>query len=887
MPPQGTTSSPTRRYPPTASALSLQNLQQDASRRPISPPRTPRASEQRNGRSKAASQRPTIRPVLRETFLEDKTPEDVPQVRDSDFASEDKDVHDLSFSPRHAPRMSMFDNMLQSLDQLSNGPSGARGSVIAPSTAFNENVDIRSRYNTIGPTRRRGHTMSSSVSSENDVRKENMPPATSSSSRIGRSNSNSHFKQSSTKLPAIFGEDEPSTRTRVFLAQRAVHPDERNRIAQPRSGRSSSKSSTSSSIDLGQMMTGSQIRKKRNRRSQSFDYGSNRHNLPLFAAASQLDAAPTPIVHAGPGARHIPISTSTQQPAIARKNSTKSSRSHYGRKDRSGTVGAASTKAGPEYRNTQAPEPMPALPSYASSPTLNSSTTDPRSIKERPGFFRRVFGSSKSAQSLTTMRQESRASQHESGGSQHGDGPDAAESDPTETPQQRTDRADSKDSATLTAKTAKGPAPTVTKKSSAFFRRRKKSTSGTAPLPIPLNLGSLNAEPGQPSPVSSLRQVMDPFLADARRSISSQNETEDVPQGYHTALTSPAAGQDQFGTFEDHESFPKEESQRRPHNTTLPTLQIPSSQSNSGLRVPSSDRNQVSFLADSSSAELSTRSSNASRNSNMDRPKTSPTNLVHDRALKKPELSSRNGSWNNEEPRPPSPVVATATPAVSGTLFSLKSKSGQSSRAPGSPNDAVSPSLSVPRDRPPPSSPHASGSEVSVYRSAPSTPVIDKKAIESLATTQNQQSNAVVPAAEASPAIITEEDREQALRIFENRDEVVEPSNAAAWLGDAGSDRERFRSAYMQLFDWANLNILAAFRGLCDRIALKGESQQVDRILDSFAKRWCDCNTNHGFKSSGEFPRPVDEQGSNANSCRRRSHNMLLHFTTEHRSTSC
>src|SRR5204863_3919991 len=27
------------------------------------------------------------------------------------------------------------------------------------------------------------------------------------------------------------------------------------------------------------------------------------------------------------------------------------------------------------------------------------------------------------------------------------------------------------------------------------------------------------------------------------------------------------------------------------------------------------------------------------------------------------------------------------------------------------------------------------------------------------------------------------------------------------------------------------------------------ESQQVDRILDAFAKRWCECNPNHGFKA--------------------------------------
>ncbi len=58
--------------------------------------------------------------------------------------------------------------------------------------------------------------------------------------------------------------------------------------------------------------------------------------------------------------------------------------------------------------------------------------------------------------------------------------------------------------------------------------------------------------------------------------------------------------------------------------------------------------------------------------------------------------------------------------------------------------------------------------------------------------------------------------------------------------------------AYMNLFDWTNVDILSALRGLCARIALKGETQQVDRMLDAFSKRWCDCNCNHGFKASGE-----------------------------------
>jgi len=139
---------------------------------------------------------------------------------------------------------------------------------------------------------------------------------------------------------------------------------------------------------------------------------------------------------------------------------------------------------------------------------------------------------------------------------------------------------------------------------------------------------------------------------------------------------------------------------------------------------------------------------------------------------------------------------------------------------------------------------------LSIYISAPSTPVIAATDSDHLEKPFSPISNAFSVSAKGDTGCPTEQERERALMIFENRDE---PGTAAAWLGDSGSDRERIRRAYMELFDWANLDILAAVRSLCERIALKGETQQVDRILDSFSKRWCECNANHGFKSTGKL----------------------------------
>lgn len=94
--------------------------------------------------------------------------------------------------------------------------------------------------------------------------------------------------------------------------------------------------------------------------------------------------------------------------------------------------------------------------------------------------------------------------------------------------------------------------------------------------------------------------------------------------------------------------------------------------------------------------------------------------------------------------------------------------------------------------------------------------------------------------------------RQQAQRLFDGDEELVDKATAAAWLGDSGPERTQVRKAYMELFDWTNLDILCSLRGFCGKLILKGETQQVDRVLDAFSTRWCECNPNHGFKATGE-----------------------------------
>ena len=90
-----------------------------------------------------------------------------------------------------------------------------------------------------------------------------------------------------------------------------------------------------------------------------------------------------------------------------------------------------------------------------------------------------------------------------------------------------------------------------------------------------------------------------------------------------------------------------------------------------------------------------------------------------------------------------------------------------------------------------------------------------------------------------------------ASQLYEGKSTFVAHNQIASWLGDGDNDRGQLRSAYMALFDWTDKSVLSAVRSLCDRLYLKAESQQLDRLIDSFSDRWHECNPMHGFKSMG------------------------------------
>jgi hypothetical protein len=161
-------------------------------------------------------------------------------------------------------------------------------------------------------------------------------------------------------------------------------------------------------------------------------------------------------------------------------------------------------------------------------------------------------------------------------------------------------------------------------------------------------------------------------------------------------------------------------------------------------------------------------------------------------------------------------------------------------------------------------SPQASTSTVSNYHTASNTPVLATADIvhswskcaelppPQVHVESDDPNRSNDDAHNVSDGSLGAADKLQAQRIFDEiEDEAEDCEPAAAWLGNP--DRALVRKAYMEFFDWSNMNILAALRSLCSKITLKGETQQVDRVLEAFSSRWCECNPNHGFKATGMF----------------------------------
>ncbi|KAA1471675.1 hypothetical protein DENSPDRAFT_837715 [Dentipellis sp. KUC8613] len=89
--------------------------------------------------------------------------------------------------------------------------------------------------------------------------------------------------------------------------------------------------------------------------------------------------------------------------------------------------------------------------------------------------------------------------------------------------------------------------------------------------------------------------------------------------------------------------------------------------------------------------------------------------------------------------------------------------------------------------------------------------------------------------------------KELATRCWDEDEEFLAKEKIAEWLGGVGRVNKIALRHYLDHFDFSGLRLDMAFRRLCAKLFLKAETQQVDRILEEFSRRYWDCNPGNLF----------------------------------------
>lgn len=445
----------------------------------------------------------------------------------------------------------------------------------------------------------------------------------------------------------------------------------------------------------------------------------------------------------------------------------------------------------------------------------------PPQPKEKQGFFKRVFGggSSKNTPAKNPPADNKRSSRVDStdlGNSErpNGDSPQLRPKTGVAAPPRETTSSHSNH-------------PTLQKKSSSFFRRRLRSATTDAPPlpkddappvpPIKINEDKYQSIPKpEDSPVSSLRQVMNPYLRHSQGT-NSHLEQGGKPSKVLGDITNVVNSRDDQGG--KREEYKREFS---PEYEPSPNARIRKVQSNlernddDHISTPSKSTSQKDNKG-SSFLDLDGGSENEEEQAAVPRESSRPSTQRMDSATT--PVPKKKSSFIK-------PSSAESSPHHSNLGLPIEGAQGSRAASP----------------RPPSRTP-----ELRVQTSIESSPKPSPKVkVDSLRAKPLDEPDFVV----GDP---TEDDRSKAQKIYDGNEDFIQKEKAAAWMGEEGPVRQRTLQAYIELYDFASQSVVYSLRQVCSRLVFRAETQQVDRILVAFSKRWCSCNPNHGFKAIGKY----------------------------------
>ncbi|PHH77973.1 hypothetical protein CDD80_7544 [Ophiocordyceps camponoti-rufipedis] len=463
--------------------------------------------------------------------------------------------------------------------------------------------------------------------------------------------------------------------------------------------------------------------------------------------------------------------------------------------------------------------------------------------RERPGFFRRVFGSSRNnlaAAAGTSYDRSSPVSPPEGPAR-----PSTSEVQRPQTPQQQQQQQQPKaaprhhqSSSSITGQRQ----PNLHKKSS-FFRRRKKFASDEAhappnpnrtPPPVPaLDTVRLPSADQNKSPTSSLRVVMDPYLAGPAGSglgLSNVQTASPLADITNVAGEHKAAASQKRGFSPDYEPSPmarirpvyadEEAGVSRAQQQDTPSVRTPSVRTPQRPRRTDSDVGVDGSFLDLDGGGSDDEPANHGFKERRRQRREQRRKKSKESGSKTPRRDDADGDATIRAHRGPPSVSMSA-----------------SRRRGASESSVVNDLYKMAPNAPPP------GLRVDVTPDEPGSRTLTL-AVKTAGTLEPLDEPDFVV---GEP---NEDDRQKARNIYDGCHVFIQKEKAASWMGEEGPVRQRTLQAYMELHDFRDKAILSAMRDVCGRLVLRAETQQVDRILVAFSKRWCRCNPRHGFKAT-------------------------------------
>lgn len=822
------------------------------------------------------------------------------QKENVNWTESNRHSHGLTWNS--ATRDSVVDNLLLSLDSLSSPqmrgtePAGALETDLDSSRHQSAAPEPPQIYNRT-PQRPRGHTYSSSLSSDYDRPGMNeLSPSSTYSSRFSskgrRSNSSSNIGALPTgRVRPARGVGRSSSETQkpvhstVNVGMGTAHG--RSELDEFNHGYEAALQSrrlafNGRSVSMDQIYNGDL-----SRRSNSI-LGRGRpvpsvHST--YETASDPAACPEPGVPAGPRKMLNPQATGPvyvgQAPKASalRKTTTQSDLRSAStpntaipreiRDQASKFVRASSMRGEP-----QVPPSATSQRQYSAQSSTGASMQRRKECssppQERPGFFKRVFGGGS-----TRMH-----SGHSDSNSDITAGTATAR---LKSPLGNNNSASQKPDAT---------SQSLNKKPSSFFRRRKKSARDEVALPPGLPVADKLKEaiaPAEASPsVSSLRKVLDPYLSpnanaakrlrraddSERPSTKESTDTDTDLDLFHTGYTPPpdaSLGRRNPISREVSQSQKDKQSERM-------RLRVKKRTSAQNLVSQTMDKTFLHDARREPSCATSGESFKSAEQGMVSPVEERPPSVVEadarpvSRASTGDRIIAMKGSYGEEgqgtirRVRPSKEDEVDEDDEGLGIMATPDSAGRNSNKSGGNRSNRLylQPTTSEEeRLRGPPKALKENGET----RAASGTPLSSNKASLDSPTRPSPQSRTAnsLPLMQVNSANIREsvefgrpksadidEDadyRERARKIYEGDEEDVLKSEAASWLGERNPLSMRTLEAYMQLLDFSDQNILAALRTLCGKLILRGETQQFDRIVTALSSRWCECNPNHGFKA--------------------------------------